>query len=397
MFFLAAILAAVMQLQPGDSAICNTGAQSTAAPTAQPSVIPTPKPPLVTGDRLFITQSGVYYVHGEGIKGADIAVSNVTLKNYDITTQSNGNNGYGVYVHGNVNHVKILDNNIHDLCRDGVFMDSNVSYVTIKGNTITRASMSGIDLDGQNDTADANNISETMQYPRRKGGIFAGCSDQSGADADGIRFFGSDHMISNNIIHDIDYGTSVNVDPHVDCFQTWGSSHGPTKNVTINGNHCWWDTTGNDSDNEVSSIEALNGATNNIMYRYNVFQNMRQGINVGKGVGAIIFDHNTVDNVLQEVMIYLGTPGSDSTITNNIFWRHGGGGDEYTTKLGPTISNNNCTGPNGSACGTYPVNAPASALNPMFISVGAVNSPTNDYHLKPNSPTPTMGAFPLQQ
>jgi hypothetical protein len=266
----------------------------------------------------------------------------------------------------------------------------------VHGNTITRASMSAIHIDGEHNTADDNDISEMMQYPRRKGGIFSPCKDENGADADGFRFFGSDHLIANNRIHDIDYGTTVNVDPHVDCFQTWGTSEHATQNITISGNRCWWAKAGNNIDNEFSSIEALEGSVGNITYKNNVFQNMRQGANIGKNVGPVIFDHNTTDNILQQILIFEANTTNATKITNNIFWRHGGGADGYSTSNTPTMTNNNCTGPNGNKCGNYPVSNPASALNPLFVSVGAANSASNNYNLQPNSPTPTAGAFPLR-
>ncbi len=343
----------------------------------------------------------IYDGHGAMSRGFDVTGSYVVIQGWNISTQANGNNGYGVFVHNGAHNVTIQNNTVHDLCRDGVFMDSSVSYINVNSNTIYRASMSGVHADGSHDNVSHNDISLTMQYPDRLGGIFAVCQEINGADADGMRFFGSGHVISYNKLHDVPYGgwgSIASPNPHTDCFQTWGAYGETTGDILIEHNDCRWNGATSVSDIEISSLQGLDGPVETITYKYNTFADMRQGINVADNVGSVIFDHNSAAHILQEVLIYNQPITSTSTITNNIFYDIGGGDDSYTTSLGPAIWNNDCIMANGSRCGTYPVTAPAVSLNPQFASFGSGSDPwlSLDFHLRSTSPIPTIGAFPLQ-
>jgi hypothetical protein len=145
-------------------------------------------------------------------------------------------------------------------------------------------------------------------------------------------------------------------------------------------------------------LEALAGPVGTISYKYNTFANMTAGINIDSNVGTVIFDHNSVAHILEEILIYNQPINSSSTITNNIFYDVGSGGDSYTTSLNPTISNNDCVMANGSPCGSYPVRGAAASLSPQFASLGSGTNPwlSLDFNLQSTSPVPTMGAFPLQ-
>jgi hypothetical protein len=210
-----------------------------------------------------------------------------------------------------------------------------------------------------------------------------------------MRFFGGNHVIKNNYIHDIPWGTAVNVNPHTDCFQTWGASGETTQNILITGNHCVWPATSSSTDNEISSIEALDGATTGITYTFNLFQNMRNGIVIGSGVGPIVFDHNTVDHIIQEASLqYPGSISSAAKVTNNIFYDCGSGGDSFATGSGFTVSNDDCIMRGGSDCGTYPSNYSHVSVDPQFVSSGSGGTPwlSADYHLQSSSTVQAMGA-----
>jgi hypothetical protein len=332
------------------------------------------------------------------MKGFDVAANFIQIVGFDVSIQANDNTGFGIYVH-DASNVTLANNTIHDLCRDGVYMEPTVSFVTVRNNTFVRTSMSGINIDGSNDTIDGNDISETQQYPENGGGIFSVCTAQGGADADGIRFFGSNHVIKNNFIHDIPWGTTVNVDPHVDCFQTWGTyggSGGTTSNILITGNHCVWPSTSDNTDNEISSIEALSGSsTTGITYSYNVFSDMRNGVVIGSGVGKMVFDHNTVDHILNEASLqFPGSTSSASAVTNDIFYDCGEGGDSFATGSGFTEGNDDCIMRGGSDCGSYPSNYSHVSIDPQFVSDGTGSAPwlSADYHLQASSTVQSMGA-----
>ena len=345
------------------------------------------------GPRTFVKTSGVYDCGGAKSEGFDITASNVIVQNCDISTQANGNDGYGIFVHGGAQRVTIRNNRIHDLCRDGIWMDETVSSVTVDSNKVSRASMAGVNVNGTNGKVLNNDISGTMQYPNRLGGIFAVCANQEGADADAIRFFGRHHLIRGNHLHDIEYGTVTNVNPHIDCFQTWKNAD----DILIEGNTCHWPAS---SAAEIGMIEGKNGPVGTVTIRHNVFANMHQGVNIGANVGAIVFENNIVDHVAQEVVIFTraATVTPASSISNNIFYDCGSGNDSYTTSLVPVVTNNLCRMRSGARCGSYPVDAPAISEDPLFVSNGTGSAPwTNaDYHFQMISPVRGLGAFPLQ-
>ncbi|MBV8774672.1 MAG: right-handed parallel beta-helix repeat-containing protein [Deltaproteobacteria bacterium] len=362
---------------------------------------PTPVPRMSVATSGTPTNPVIYDGHGAMSKGFDVSGSYVVIQNWNISTQAIGTNAYGVFVHNGAHNVTIQNNSIHDLCNEGVAMDATVSYITVASNTIYRASMSGIHADGKYANVQGNDVSLTMQYPDRLGGIFSVCQELNGADADAIRFFGLGHVIAHNELHDVPFGgwgSAASPDPHTDCFQTWGASGETTDNILIEYNDCRASSPAATSGIEISSLAGLDGPVGTITYKYNTFANMKQGINIESNVGAVVFDHNSVAHILEEILIFGEPTTSASAITNNIFYDTGGGGDSYTTSLGPTISNNDCILATGNPCGRYPLTAPAVSLNPQFASLGSGSDPwlSLDFHLLSTSAVATMGAFPLQ-
>jgi len=310
-------------------------------------------------------------------RGFELEGDFITISGFEITNNSTSAPlGYGVYVVGSYNTVD--GNYIHDLYLEGIEVsgndDPNSSMMvnnTLSGNRIVRATMAGIHVEGQNTSVSGNDISWTRQYP-------AGGPRLDGADADGIRFFGTGHHITLNNIHDIPYATSENPDPHVDCFQTWG----PARGITIERNRCVWASTSERTDNEASSLESLEGTTSGITYRNNIFANMRQGLNVSH-CSAIKVLNNTWSNVLQEAVILDSSPNAQ--IVNNIFFNVGGGGDSYAcidsaSLSGLAIAANDHFMTHGSP-GNYCSEAPYISHNPKFI-----NSASLDFHLQQSSP-----------
>jgi len=377
-------------------------ATSSSTRTPSPSSSPT-KTASVAYQNYTLSSPQVFDCGGGKVKSVTISASGVTVQNCEITSQQNGQFGYGILLTGSgISNITIQNNNIHDLCQDGIYMDWMIgNNIVVSNNTITTASMSGINISGTGATVVGNDISNTQQYPDRStNSIFAGCQEAGGADADAIRFFGTNHVIKNNYLHDIQWGTTVNPDPHVDCFQTWGAydpgENAATGNILITGNHCVWPSTSSNIDNEISSIEALNGSsTSGITYSYNVFSDMRNGIVIGSGVGPMIFEHNTVDHIIQEASLqYPGSISSAAAITNNIFYDCGSGGDSFATGSGFTVGNDDCVLRDGSDCGTYPSNYSHLSVDPTFVSSGSGSTPwlNADYHLQSSSTVQSMGA-----
>ena len=115
------------------------------------------------------------------------------------------------------------NNTVHDTEQGGITCDSCTDS-TIESNTMTHVATNGIEITGQRITVHANTISDTVV-------------GQHGGDADGMRFYGSGHRITDNTISDIS-AEGYRSPPHPDCFQTLDNSKPPTFDVVISGNTC---------------------------------------------------------------------------------------------------------------------------------------------------------------
>ena len=346
------------------------------------------------GEQVNVTRSGQNGspITLETVTGADVKLKNFTvdgsywvLSGFDISNQTAGDgvgNGYGIYVTGSASFDTIENNYIHDLCEEGLFMDPGVSHITVLRNRIFHAEMAGINLDGLNNLIQGNEVWGTSQYPANNGGIFSVCSARSGADADGMRFFGQNHVVKGNHFHDIAFGSTENPNPHTDCWQTWGGSITIT-NILFDGNLCRWPVIAQNGDagEEACEIEALDSAVSNITMQNNVFANMFQGLQIGAGVGPVSFLNNTFDHIEQEAIIYQDARTSGDKVIDNIFFDVGAGSGPFITSCNPTIENNDFfmrSGSPGSGCSFL-------SNNPMFVSNGDSTGLGADYHLQASS------------
>ena len=191
-------------------------------------------------ERIRITTSGssnhpiLYQADGQVItQGFTIDASYVHIIGFEITnTIDHPTDGTGITVSGS--YCEIRSNYIHDVTRAGIFLwaptrdSENTSHCIISGNQIFRAGQTGVEINGRNHLVENNDISHTLQHPPKL------LSPFYGMDADGIRFFGSGHIIQRNKIYDITLNDPENVDPHIDCFQTWG----PAYQITFEQNFC---------------------------------------------------------------------------------------------------------------------------------------------------------------
>ena len=115
----------------------------------------------------------------------------------------------------------------------GCAEDVNCTDSKITGNTITGIESIGIQISGNGNLVEGNNV-----Y-----GLARSSADY---DVDALRFFGSGHRILNNYFHDINEFQSVRDSsgdtPHVDCFQTFTNMENgnpvKTTDVLIEGNYC---------------------------------------------------------------------------------------------------------------------------------------------------------------
>ncbi len=330
------------------------------------------------------------------VQGFDIGANSDTVNGFEITFQNNSTpGGYGFYIHDGSGAV-VENNYIHDLCHDGIMFNSSASNVQVLNNTILHAQMSGINIDGTGELIEGNDISGTYQHPSVLGGIYAVCTNDGGqyADADAIRFFGTNHIIRSNYLHGIEYDFSntalPNPNPHTDCFQTWGEAGESTNNILIDRNWCVWPTNASLGPmGDVSSIEALDGPVANITYQNNIFQDQVRGVNAtqdsGQPIGQLNFYNNTFDHVYQEAIVVGGSGARTDNITNNIFFDEYGGDGFIAYSGGETFTNNvfyNRSGaPSGGVWWGGSAAPPFMAVDPMFVNYGDSNGIGANYAL----------------
>lgn len=99
--------------------------------------------------------------------------------------------------------------------------------VLIAGNTVTRTNNFGVYLwGGSHITAERNNIYDMW-------------SDNGNDDVDGMRVWGTGHVIRNNYIHDLNVNKGKG-QPHADCLQNYQNSRDTvlSSDVTVENNYC---------------------------------------------------------------------------------------------------------------------------------------------------------------
>jgi hypothetical protein len=130
--------------------------------------------------------------------------------------------GTGVELSGS--DVVARDNYVADAAEDGISCEHDCSDVVVEDNTVVRADGSGIIVEGERITVRGNEVRESE---RRDAG-----------DADGIRFFGTDVQLLDNVVRDIKDDGYSGEPPHTDCFQTYDNSRLPTVNAVVADNVC---------------------------------------------------------------------------------------------------------------------------------------------------------------
>ena len=325
--------------------------------------------------------------------GFDLTGSNWVLSGFDISTQTNGREGYGIHVSGSAAYDTIQGNYIHELCHEGIFMEPGVSHISVLNNRIWRAEMAGAQVDGTDDLIQGNEVWGTQQEPVLAGGIYSGCVTPGGADADAFRFFGQRNVFRSNYLHDIYTALPTNPDPHTDCFQTWGSTAMKVDDILIERNICRWPVASTTVDASTAMIEGIDGPVGTVTFQNNELSNMRQGIVVGNQVGALKIYNNTWDHIVEEALIFNDSRSPADEIINNIFYDVGAGGDAYASVPGgsPIFKANDFYMPGGASVGSYPSVEPFISVAPMFLSYGNSTGAGADFHLRPDSPLKGAG------
>ena len=166
---------------------------------------------------VYVRRSGasgqpiIYQAEGTVVcRGFTVQASYIHIVGFEITdTVNNWEDGDGVHSAGKYNEIR--SNYIHDVTRIGIQIFSpspdspEGSNCVVRGNRIVRAGLAGIEIYGQNHLVESNEISHTLQYPVKW------TNPPDWADADGLHFFGSGHIIRKNFIHDITLNDPENI------------------------------------------------------------------------------------------------------------------------------------------------------------------------------------------
>jgi hypothetical protein len=234
-----------------------------------------------------------------------------------------------------------------------------------------RNAMNGVDVHGRNHLVENNEVWGTIQYhPNWK-------NPPSWVDADGMYFFGTGHIFRGNHIHDIHYGIPENINPHIDCFQTWGDSQS-THDIIFEQNICV--NLDAQSTNEVGQGFML-ADTSNILIRNNIIQAYRN-INAVNSTNLTIVN-NTFTGAISSTVDYDPsvislTQSPNVTVKNNAFYDISGHiiyPEDSVSRHGSAYRSD------GQPLWDAPYPHDLWGINPLFQNPAA-----DDFHLRSNSP-----------
>ena len=270
--------------------------------------------------RTYISRSGasgkpIVYEAEPGVvcTGFTVKASYIHIVGFEISdTVNDWVDGAGVHVVGKYNEIRT--NYIHDVTRVGIQIFSpspdspDGSNCVVRGNRVTRAGLAGIEVYGRNHLVEQNDISHILQFPQKW------TNPPSWADADGLHFFGSGHIIRKNLIYDITLSDPENINPHIDCFQTYG----PAYNIVFEQNFC---NIPNDN-MQGFMIEQKESPVRDIVVRNNVIKAFRP-LNVWDCPNTV-----NVNNTFKSELFYRGGSAygielhnsPNSKVKNNLFY-----------------------------------------------------------------------------
>jgi parallel beta-helix repeat protein len=331
-------------------------------------------------ERIQISKSGapgspvVFQAEGATVQGFDVTGDYVTVRGF-VVTSSECIWQSGIYVSSS--YVSIENNYLYLNPAEAVYLDVASSDCIVRNNRMQRCK-AGLNVAGAAHLIEGNEIWESAEcHP---------CGLDAG-DADGMRVFGTGHIIRGNYIHDIHYGDpGCDVangdyidDGHVDCFQSWDRG-GPVTDTVFEQNVCIVPE---------SAGGALRGhgfmiaqGSDGVIVRNNLIVAYR---------GACIEDssnwtlvHNTFvgDPGFTEWPTGIGMSGvSGMVIKNNIFYNVNADGDRHVIGDGDWSESNNLVYLEGQTPPGEPGTDDLWNINPQLAD------PTNgDYHLQAGSP-----------
>jgi parallel beta-helix repeat protein len=331
-------------------------------------------------ERVIVSRPRITF-DGEHVtmQGFTISADQITVRGFYITDVPGlDEEGYGFSISGS--NCVIENNHVYFATSGGISLSNTTSNCIVKDNKFERNSQLGIEVQGKNHIIDGNEIWGSIQYhPKWK-------NPPTWVDADGIRFFGSGHVFRNNFIHDIQYGIPENVNPHIDCFQTWSDKyHVAGSDSVIEQNRC--ENIQAQASQELGTGLMLRDSKGGLVIRNNIL-NAYGGIMAFHSNNLTITNNTFIGKVppikgLGEYGVFL----SDSTnvlIQNNIFYNIVG----TTCNVFGAVSSGNLfyLTPEAGYLRCSPVAEDLWEVDPLFVNPSA-----GDYRLQGGSPAIEAG------
>lgn len=371
----------------------------------------------ITVNRSGNTASGVIVLRAQNPKKAIVRGFDITGASYvqihDFTIIDMDVGKPGVHIE-NASYCEIKGNTINYNTANGIWIDDNgnptsVHHCVVDGNSFYRNAWAGIESHGRNHTIRQNIVEESIDHHP--------CDPDypDDYDADGIRPFGSGHVIENNTIT-VTFGVNpggftpntgcsiaalsnpnndfTGTHAHPDCIQTWqGDGFEVMTDATIRGNVCHG-TAYNPVTEGPSGFLTFEGGANNIT----IYNNIAEATFVAyiDGSSNLRVENNTfVDNDSMAPYGGLGFQllhSPHSTFRNNVFAHFNGDSARFVSydsgsKTG-AVADYNCVyvvdGQPGTPIGANDVRQPVGGIQ-------FVNEVARNYHLKPTSPCKDRG------
>jgi hypothetical protein len=154
------------------------------------------------------------FADGATVRSIHVSADHVIVEGFTVA------GGDGLFANGT--DLSIRHNTVEDTHRSGITCNPCENSI-IEDNTVHHVDTAGIWISGRQIAVRHNTVSGTVA--------------RDNGDADGMRFFGNGHRITDNTITDIS-ATGYANPPHPDCFQTYDSNGPPTYDVVIANNTC---------------------------------------------------------------------------------------------------------------------------------------------------------------
>lgn len=358
--------------------------------------------PGTYGERVLMTRSGssglpiTFLANGSvSMKGFTIGASYITVRGFYITDTPNTNydSGFGIYVKGSYNTIE--DNYVYYALRGGVTLDAvkgnygTTTHNVVRNNRFERNGMLGIDCRGADNLIEDNEIWGTIQYHP-----LWPSPAPNWVDADGIHFHGRGHIIRKNYIHDITFRDPANVDPHIDCFQSFGGSyHEPGSDSVLEQNFCDELEFPPTADATTQGF-MISGGASNLVIKNNIILTFRS-LNSNDSTGLQILNNTFLSSLSftqfwPEGIVLQASP--NATVENNMFVDVSPRGLPYiepkdaTSLSGLSAGHNLVYMSDGRSAGESPWPNDLWNVDPKFVD------PANhDYRLRADSPAIDSG------